>query len=172
MGVCLLSVQQAERMLADAVESVLKDRTSMPENLMEQTYKEQKRTLSGVLKELRKRAQIERVVDQRLWRFLEMRNSFVHNISEVPGWNLRTRKGREAAKKFLIELTMLAMAITGLFGCLFLVSAKDEFGKDLEEGSDMWRKEMARIMEMHFGTTARKILAGRRGKLVLVHSKD
>ena len=105
-------------------------------------------------------------------RFLEMRNSFVHNISEVPGWNLQTRKGRDAAKKFLIELTMLAMAITSLFGCLFLVSAKDEFGTDLAEDSDMWRKEMARIIEKQFGPLARKILAGRRGKLVLVHSKD
>lgn len=37
MGVCLLSVQQAEHMLAHAVESVLKDRTLIPENLMEQT---------------------------------------------------------------------------------------------------------------------------------------
>src|SRR5262245_1982109 len=102
-----------------------------------------------------------------------MRSVFVHNISEAPGWNLRTKKGRVAAKKFLIEFMMLAMAITCVFACLFVVSAKDEFGRDLVEEVHGTRfKEMSRMMELHFEPIARKILAGRRGKLALVHSAD
>src|SRR5262249_5204335 len=54
-----------------------------------------------------------------------------------------------------------------------LLSAKDEFGRDLVEEDDGPRfKEMSRMMEMHFGKIARKILAGKRGKLALVHSTD
>jgi hypothetical protein len=95
----------------------------------------------------------------------------------VPGWNLHTKGGREAAYKFLVELTMSGMAIASVFGSLFVVSAKDEFGIDLvqevhgEKLKDERFKAIARVME-NFEPIARRILAGRRGKLVLVQSED
>ena len=89
MGVCLLHVQQAERVLAGAVELVLNDQTLAPAKLMEQTESEQKRTLGKVLKELRKRATIERKFRNKLYRFWEMRNTFIHNLSGLPGLDLK-----------------------------------------------------------------------------------
>jgi hypothetical protein len=56
---------------------------------------------------------------------------------------------------------------------LFVVSLKDEFGRGVAEEVHGARfKEMSPVMEMHFEPIARKILAGRRGKLALVHSAE
>ena len=162
-GICLLSVQQAERAIARAVELVLKDRIERANRLIEQTEKQQKRILSHFLKELRNRAHIEPDFDQKLWHFVKMRNTLVHNLSEVPGWNPRTKKGREAAFKFLVELAMLSFALTGVFTSLLLVSAKDEFGVDMiEEDDDPVRQSLARLIEKQFGPTAHMILAAKK----------
>jgi hypothetical protein len=66
----------------------------------------------------------------------------------------------------LAELLVLAFGMIGVFTSLFTVSAKEEFGEDLIEGN-----RLISLMQEHFGPTARKILAGRYGKLTLVHSK-
>jgi hypothetical protein len=95
-----------------------------------------------------------------------MRNSFVHDLSEVPGWDLSTEEGIKVAWEFLIELAALAVTVTGVFMTLFTVSARERFGAELIEGN----RQMS-LLEEHFGPTARKILAGRYRKPVLVHSK-
>jgi hypothetical protein len=167
MGVCLLHVQLAERVLAGAVESVLGDRTLTGAKLMEQTEYERKRTLGDFLKELRRCARIEPKFNDKLWRFLKMRNTFVHNLSEVPGWNPTTEEGRKVATEFLAELLALALGVTGVSISLFTVSAREEFGEDLIEGN-----RLVSQLEEHFGSTARKILAGRYRKPVLAYSKE
>src|SRR5713226_5506895 len=113
MGACLLHVQLAERVLAGAVKSVLGDRTLTAAKLMEQTEHEWRHTLGDMLKELRRRARIERKFRDKLYRFLEMRNIFVHDVSEVPGWNLSTEQGRKVATDFLFELFALSLSVTG-----------------------------------------------------------
>src|SRR5262249_5041310 len=85
MGMCLVAVQQAEHRLAAAVESVFDDPRL---RLMEQTEVERKKTLGELLKRLRQTVKIKPFVRDRLYHFLEMRNTFIHNISEVPGWDL------------------------------------------------------------------------------------
>jgi hypothetical protein len=95
-----------------------------------------------------------------------MRNAFVHNLPEVPGFGLSTEEGREATAKFLVELLGLALGMTGVFTSLLTVSGKGKFRKDLIEGN-----RLISLMQEHFGPTARKILAGRYGKLTFVHSK-
>jgi hypothetical protein len=159
-------VQLAERVLASAVEAVLDDPTLTAARLMEQTERERKRTLGDFLKELRRRARIEHEFNQKLWRFLKMRNTFVHNLSEIPGCDLSTEKGREIVIKYLVELIALAVNVTGVFLSLFTVSAREEFGEVLIEGNLL----MSQVEEL-FGPTARKILARRNRKPVLIRSK-
>src|SRR5206468_917726 len=124
MGVCLLLVQQAERVLAGAVESVL-DNPDL--RLMEQSEFQRKQTLGDFLKRLKRRVKIEPTLKEKLHQFLNMRNAFVHNHSEIPGWDLKTEEGRDVAWKFLVELAGTSLAITGLFTTLFSASAKDEY---------------------------------------------
>ncbi len=172
IGVCLLHVQLAERVLAGGVELVLQDPTLTAAKLLEQTEPERKRTLGDFLRGLKSRAKIEAKFKDKLYRFLRMRNTFVHNLSEVPGWNLRTKEGRKVATEFLIELTMLAFGVTGVFMSLFAVSTKEDFGKDLLREGSVEEKRLISILETHFGPTARKILAGRYRKPALVYSKE
>jgi len=127
IGVCLLYVQGAERALKNAIEIVLKDGRA---NIEGQTEAERKRTLGDLVRELRKLAKIERGFRDTLYRFLNMRNTFIHNFAELPGRDLDTEKGREAATKFLAELLVLAFSITGVFVSLFTVVARDEFGEE------------------------------------------
>jgi hypothetical protein len=156
MGVCLLYVQQAERALASAVGSVLMDPTLTTAKLMGQTEPERKRTLGDFLKELRKLARIEPQFKNKLYRFLTMRNTFIHNLSEVPGWDVRTEEGREVATKFLSELLALAFEVSGVFMSLFTVSAREELGENIIEGN-----QLMSLIEKQFGPIARKILAAR-----------
>ena len=121
IGVCLLSVQQAERVLAGAVEHVL-DRPDL--KLMEQTEIERKQTLGDFIRRLKKRVKIERTLKDKLYCFLNLKNTFVHNLSEVPGWDLKTERGRKVAWTFLMELIFISQATTALFGTLYNVSAR------------------------------------------------
>jgi hypothetical protein len=89
IGMCLLSVQQAERVLSAAVETIL-DRPDL--NLAEQSQVKQKQTLGDFLKRLKRRVKLEYGLKERLFKFLEMRNKFVHNLSEVPGCDALTMK--------------------------------------------------------------------------------
>ena len=158
MGIALLCVQQAEGVLSSAVVSVLERRAT---NFAHQSEAQQKKTLGDFLKKLKAQTKLEFGVKERLFKFLEMRNKFIHNPSEIPEWNLQTKEGRLAIKIFLAELSFSALAITSLFMTLFQVSAKDEFGVDLFEDQDKEKRAIAAILENQFGAKARRILAGR-----------
>lgn len=158
IGMCLLCIQQAERVLSAAVETIL-DRPDL--NLAEQSEVKQKQTLGDFLKRLKGRVKLEYGLKERLFKFLAMRNTFVHSLSEVPGWDLETEEGRKVARMFIGELAFTALAITSLFTTLFSVSAKDDLGVDLFKEDEKQIRERVEVLEKYFGTQARKILAGR-----------
>lgn len=137
---------------------------------MEQTEYERKRTLGEFLKELKTWTNIEPKFKDSLYRFLKMRNIFVHNVDEVPGWNLDTQQGRKIANVFLRELCMLAAFVASVFLTLPAVRAKMDFGKEVK-GSAAHQRAM-NLLEKHFGSVAREILEGRYRRPVLVHSKE
>jgi hypothetical protein len=95
---------------------------------MEQTVSERRKTLGDFVGELKKRVVLERGFRDRLYRFLNMRNTFIHNFSAVSGSNLRSEKDRELATAFVIELTALSLFLIGVFMSLFTISAREEFG--------------------------------------------
>ena len=167
IGMCLICVQKAEHVLSFAVEKVL-DRGDP--KLFAQPENNQKQTLGDLLKRLKRQVRIEYDLKERLFEFLKMRNTFVHNLSEIPGWDLETKDGRMAAKLFLGELCFLALAISALFITLFVVSAKDEFGVDLHKDHPEDIRSRVALLEKHLGNKARKLLAGRRNKHMFVRS--
>jgi hypothetical protein len=166
IGACLLVVQQAEHVLSDALELILERRDV---NLAAQSASERKQTLGDFLMRLKRSTKVEHGLKERLFKFLEMRNTFVHNLSQVPGWDLKTEKGRDVAALFLIELAYAALGITALFVTLFSISAKDEYGEDLFAQEEKHEHEVMATLEKRLGPMARKLLAGRYHLPVLVH---
>ena len=112
MGICLAFVQLAERTLQQAIETVLDDPIV---RLSEQNESARKQTLGDFLKKLKKRVKLDYDLKERLYDFLRMRNQFVHDLAEVPGWDLNTIEGRNTSQLFFTELTMEALYITALF---------------------------------------------------------
>jgi hypothetical protein len=111
---CLLLVQQAEKALAFAVEEVL-DHPDL--KLMEQAESERLRTLGSFLRKLKRRVKLEPTLKDKLYHFLRMRNTLVHNLNEIPGWDgLGTEEGQQAALKFSVELAFASLNVTALFG--------------------------------------------------------
>jgi hypothetical protein len=76
IGICLLQVQLAERVLAWALETALRDKTLTAEKLMEQTEYERKRTLGEFLKELKTLTRIEPKFKDTLYPVLENEKHF------------------------------------------------------------------------------------------------
>lgn len=158
IGLCLLCVQQAERILQTSVNTVLDDPHI---RLIEQTESERKQTLGNFLRKLRRRVRLEAKVRERLYKFLNMRNKFVHELSDIRDFDLRKEDGRQAAMEFVVELTFLALSTTILFATVFSVWAKDTYNKEFFEVEGAEAKQLLAMFEERFGETARKILAGK-----------
>jgi hypothetical protein len=167
MGWCLLMVQEAERALARAVETVL-DHPDLW--LLEQSEFERKQTLGDFLKKLKRRVKVEPALKDGLYHFLKMRNTFIHDVAEVPGWDLASEQGRKIAMEFLVELAVASLAVTALFITTFHVGAKIDLGEDFSERAEESKRQIIEILEKQFGPLARKILAARYRPPRLVHS--
>jgi hypothetical protein len=156
MGMCLLCVQWAERALEMALSTVF-EKQAAAEKAMLEIVEGQKPTLGYFLKELRKRVKLERAFREKLYRFLECRNIFIHSLKEAPGgWDLDTAEGRKRAYLFLAELGVMAFAVQAVFLSAVTISAREELGEDITEES-----KLVPMIEKHFGSSARKMLAAR-----------
>jgi hypothetical protein len=159
VGLCLGCVQQAERALQVAIQTVLDDETV---KLAEQSEPERKQTLGDFLKKLKRRVKLPITVKDRLYAFLRMRNQLVHEFD----FELSTEEGNTAARLFLLELIFTAISISGLMVAVFQVWAKDQHGEDFYT-EDFFKADaeqhlqLVKLFEDKFGDIAREILAGR-----------
>jgi hypothetical protein len=76
---------------------------------------EKKKTLGELLRELRERVSVDPSFDSLLKSFLKNRNTFAHSMSFLPGWNLKTKAGREAAVKFLDRYSWELTQVQNIF---------------------------------------------------------
>jgi hypothetical protein len=118
MASCLLQLQTIERMIGLTITFVLQKSNMTPKTLLEQAEKESKRTLGYFLKELQKRADVHPGFGSTLRRFLKQRNTFVHDLTDIPGSDLETEKGREIAARFLMELAQISNQVLFTFSAL------------------------------------------------------
>jgi hypothetical protein len=70
---------------------------------------------SRFLAELHKRIDLDDSFDEILCLFLEMRNTFVHNLDEIPGWSLDHGEGLAVARKFLAEFIRMTDIVQSVF---------------------------------------------------------
>lgn len=116
IGTCLLLVQTVERVIAFTLTFVLQRPNMTVRQLLEQAEKERTRTIGFFLRELRRRADIRPDFDQVLVEFLEKRNTFVHDLSEVPGWDLTSPEGCSVAKQFLLRFFNISADVLVVIG--------------------------------------------------------
>lgn len=115
MGGCLLVTQLAEKSIRLCLTYVLQRPSSTAESLLTQLEEERKKTLGYFLLELRKRVDVQAEFDTTLLLFLEMRNTLIHNVDEVPGWDREAPKGQKVAYEFLAKYLHLSEVVIGVF---------------------------------------------------------
>lgn len=106
MGILLKTLQTVEKLIKATIIIILPE-DGIPldlERLLAQDKKHARSVLGALLKELRKRADIDPSFDKILSEFLDMRNDFIHDLDRVPGFDLGTKEGRIVAINFINKL--------------------------------------------------------------------
>jgi hypothetical protein len=116
IGVALLQIQTAEKVIKLCMTFVLQKTSPLTlEALEAQQESERRSTLGYFLNELKKRADVHPDFAEVLASFLAMRNTFVHNLTDVPGWDMNTDEGSARAREFLNELLRVADHVLKVF---------------------------------------------------------
>ena len=116
IGLLLHVVQITENLTRLVMTYVIqKDSPLTLEKLETLQGKERTKTLGYFICELNKRVDLDDGFGETLSRFLDMRNKFVHNHDEIPGWCLDTDDGRKVAHAFLAEFHRVMEAVTMVF---------------------------------------------------------
>jgi len=116
MGVTLLLLQATERAMNVCMTFVFQRPGGLTLEVLEKQEKaERKKTLGYFLAELRKRATIEPAFDRTLRDFLDRRNTFIHRLSNVPGWDLQSSKGRRIAEQYVSALAVQSQTLMCVF---------------------------------------------------------
>jgi hypothetical protein len=125
VGSSLLLLQTVEHILALVMSFVFQKPNLTPQKLFEESQKNSKRTAGYLLTELHKRVDVHPGFDKTLILYLESRNTFVHRLGDIPGWDLGSPTGRRVAMTFLMDLVRRSTRVLFVFGALARLWAKE-----------------------------------------------
>jgi hypothetical protein len=116
IGMALLVVQATEQIIRLVTTHVIPGPSPLTfESLRSRSRDARNRTIGFLLGKLRERVDLDETFDECLRRFLEMRNTFIHNLDEVPGWSLDTEQGCTVAEAFLVEFFQVIDIVQNVF---------------------------------------------------------
>jgi hypothetical protein len=115
LGVTMLSVQTTEQLIRLVLTYVIQAQPLTLESLQSINQKKRNKTIGFLLCELRKRVDLNDTFDTILRQFLEMRNSFIHSLDEIPGWSLDDEHGLNTAENFLAEFLNVIEIVQSVF---------------------------------------------------------
>ena len=117
IGHLLLDVQSTERAIKLCAKVALPERDELLSNLGARLLngRYDKHTIGRMLSQLRIRATFQPDFEEILNRFLQNRNTFAHNLNDVPGWDLGSSDGVEAANNFMAELLADSKVVRSVF---------------------------------------------------------
>jgi hypothetical protein len=129
------------------------------EMLEVQGAKHQKSPLGHFLGELRKRVVVDPDFDDTLKQFLEDRNTFVHDLTRIPGYNLGTEEGLQAGIDFIIKLTAQAEHVRNVFSGFArnigrILNGKDDTDFNIANLDDDKFYELTALMAIRFPTSS------------------
>jgi hypothetical protein len=113
-GALLMALQLTEKMISQCAEHILQLDGPLTVELLHR-QKQRKRTLGAVLIAMRKHVEIYEPFDAGLTEYIEKRNTFIHRLSDAPGWSLDDEAGRAAANRFLARLWHLNWMVMDVF---------------------------------------------------------
>src|SRR5438128_11469036 len=86
VGMAMVTLQTVEQLIRLVTTYVIQGPEPLTlEYLQSLDRKERNKTIGFLLCELRKRVELDDTFDDTLRRFLDMRNTFIHNLDEIPG---------------------------------------------------------------------------------------
>ena len=129
IGILLMNVQQFEFLLSQAIKQVFAEKEELTK---EKILSEDKRTLGTLLKELRKRTEIESDAHSLLSQVLKERNLFVHNLIHQEWFDTATKEGRGKVLEFLMPFTYRLNQSIRLFIAIHMQHG-DEIGFESED---------------------------------------
>ena len=129
IGVLLMNVQQFEFLLSQAIKQTFADREELTK---EKILAEDKRTLGTLLRELKKRTEIESDAANLLSKVLQDRNLFVHNLIHQEWFDTATLEGRDRVLAFLMPFTEQLDKSIRLFIAIHMKHG-DEIGFESED---------------------------------------
>ncbi len=117
IGTAVLVAQGAEDVLRLCMTFVVQkgDAPLTIETLEAQQSRERRKTIGYFVGELRKRATVRGDLDTLLSDFIEKRNTLIHRVHDVPGWDMRELEGRKVARSFADDLTVLSFEVAKIF---------------------------------------------------------
>jgi hypothetical protein len=131
MGATLILLQATEKIIDLCMTFVFQKASLLTlEGLERQQKEERKKTIGYFLAELRKRADLDDKFDQMLRDFLDHRNTFIHRLDDVQGWDIDTPDGRQVAAQFISKLASLNGRVLFTF-CGFLRAWQKQTGMDV-----------------------------------------
>ena len=138
IGPMLIRLQATERVINLALTFVFPRNVRLTlEDLEKQQREERKKTIGFFFSELRKRVELDESFDRLLQDFLDYRNTFIHKLQDVPGWDLETEQGTRIAEEFVSRLASLNETVLFSF-CGFLRAWQKQVKLDvpIPEGAD------------------------------------
>jgi hypothetical protein len=117
VGMAVVVVQAAEQIIRLVMAYVIQGSEPLTlEYLQSLNQKERNKTIGFLWNQLRKRVDLDDSFDNTLCRFLEMRNTLIHNLDEISGgWSLDNEQGRDLARKFLSEFGRVMNTVVSVF---------------------------------------------------------
>jgi hypothetical protein len=119
IGTTLIVVQMVEHMLRLTMTFVFQKTSPLTLEAVEvQKEAERKKTIGYFIAELKKRVDVDPSLEDGLSTFLTIRNQFVHNLSDIPGWDTETEEGQAVAMKFVGQLFNVSRTLLKVFAGL------------------------------------------------------
>lgn len=128
VGVALLHIQLAESVIKKVLHFVLPAKPiKNTKGFMRAEEALTKQTLGTLAKILKERADLHPRFEVVMERFVEDRNTLVHHLDDIPGFNDRSKEGQAQARIWLAELVNTTDLVVKIFMAL-MVAYSEQLG--------------------------------------------
>lgn len=116
IGALVIHMQTTERVIASALTHALTDATARTvDQLTDEMKANNRATIGSLVRKLKQKVDVHEDFERLLESFLEDRNSLIHDIDRIPGFDLQSEAGIGSANSFLSKLLGKAEMVTKVF---------------------------------------------------------
>lgn len=117
----VVNMQMTEKLIAAALTyAIPESRIRSIEELSGAAERYSKQTLGKLVQQLKMRVEIDDDFIEVLHAFLQDRNTLIHDVKRIPGYDHKTKAGLKSAEQFLDHLHANMVTVTKVFMSLLL----------------------------------------------------